>query len=205
MSGGVQGKTHGVGQDIINYLRTIGQYFGITIAVTSGYRDINGQARAMFDNWLKLQRGNVYKKTTLPDNDRKVLDEYYNSCVVAKDDHHKRLIAHQNFLTLAAKTVGTKSQHCKGRAVDIARASLSRSAHSAILWKMREVPEGKRTDICHFECVYNIPPVSISDLKTFENKQHSHHPVHSLHHTAPLARPHHHILPAGNDDFSSVC
>ena len=34
---------------------------------------------------------------------------------------------------------------------------------------MREVPEGKRTDICHFECVYNIPPVSISDLKTFEN------------------------------------
>ena len=62
MSGGVQGKTHGVGQDIINYLKTIGQYFGITIAVTSGYRDINGQARAMFDNWLKLQRGNVYKK-----------------------------------------------------------------------------------------------------------------------------------------------
>jgi hypothetical protein len=108
----------------------------------------------MFNNWLKLERGNVYKKTALPESDRKALDEYYNSCVGAKEDPHKGLVARQDFLALAARTVvGTKSVVGKGRAVDIIRAGMTRSAHAAILLKMTEIPEGNRMDISHFECL----------------------------------------------------
>ena len=59
MAGGVTGKTSGVGSDIIDYLKGVGENYSVTINITSGKRNPEEQGIAMFDNWIKLKRGNV--------------------------------------------------------------------------------------------------------------------------------------------------
>ena len=160
---GVTGKTAGVGKDILDYLEAVADFYGITINVTSGKRSPDEQGKAMFDNWIKLKRGDVYKSTALSDADKKTLDGYY---VTAKEDDKASAAdkkkAEDAFKKLAAEKVGKKSMHATGRAVDVPQAGLSPKAKKAILLVMKEVPEG-RTDIHHFESA-KVPAVT-DDLK----------------------------------------
>jgi hypothetical protein len=222
---GVKGKTTGVGQDIINFLNVVAHHFSIGVSITSGYRDRDAQALAMFKNWLKLGRGSVYKPSTLPAVERKKLDEYYDVCFGTGQSADAVAAAKRSFLELAGKTVGTKSLHSKGRAVDVARGNLSRAAHAAILTKMQEVKEGKRTDICHFQSIQFIPPVSDDDPSVFghhPSSQHArshhhpgaHHPqshnragphAHSLHQTPIRPTLHHQVVLSRDDELACVC
>ena len=204
MTAGVVGKTAGVGQDIIDFLNVVAKHFQVTISVTSGYRDSNAQARAMFDNWLKLARGNVYKKSTLPEKDRKSLDDFFNTAHDAKQADTARAAAKKNFLELAAKTVGNRSAHSKRRAVDVARSSLSHPAHAAILWKMKEVREGNRNDICHFESLHIIPRVTDSDLTAYQKRRQAT-PGSTLHHTQHAPKPQQHVHLHATGDYVCVC
>lgn len=146
---GVTGKTAGVGKDIIDYLQAVGEAFDCTINVTSGLRDADAQASAMFNNWIKLKRGAAYKKTALSEQMRKKLDEYY---VTAKEDKKAdakaKKRAEADFLNLASEV---KSKHNKGRAVDIATSSVNAKVLKVILLEMTEVKEDDRTDIYHVE------------------------------------------------------
>ena len=78
---GLQGNLKGVGADIVGFLTDVATHFNLTIVVTSGYRDAAAQAAAMLGNWKKLKRGMVYAKATLPEEDRKKLDQYYVDAV----------------------------------------------------------------------------------------------------------------------------
>jgi hypothetical protein len=163
--GGVSGKTNGVGKDILDYLEAVAKHYGITIRVTSGKRSPDEQAEAMFDNWIKLKRGDVYKSSTLSANDKKTLDGYYKTAAEEKNASSADVKkAKDEFLKLAAQKVGTKSKHATGRAVDVDTGSVSKSAYKAILLGMEEVPEGGRTDIYHFEKESKVPAVT-ADMK----------------------------------------
>ena len=159
--------------------------------VTSGYRTSLDQALAMYEFWLKLERGNVYKKSTLPERDRKSLDAFFITATDPKKSLDEKSKARRSFINLAVKTVGTKSAHCKGRAVDVARAALSPESHKAILTHMREVKEGKRTDICHFESLATIPKVTGTSFATGATTTHS--ALHSNH--SHLHANHSHLHP----------
>jgi hypothetical protein len=158
---GVTGKTSGVGSDIIDYLDAVGENYSITLNVTSGKRSPEEQGEAMFDNWIKLKRGNVYSSSTLSSSDKKTLDEYY---VTAMEDDKAssadKKKAETEFKKLATEKVGKKTKHASGRAVDVAQSSVSDKAYKAITLQMDEVPEGGRTDIYHFESTSAVPAVT---------------------------------------------
>ena len=158
---GVTGKTSGVGSDIINYLDAVGENYSITLNVTSGKRSPEEQGEAMFDNWIKLKRGNVYSSSALSSSDKKTLDEYY---VTAMEDDKAssadKKKAETEFKKLATEKVGKKTKHASGRAVDVAQSSVSDKAYKAITLQMDEVPEGGRTDIYHFESTSTVPAVT---------------------------------------------
>jgi hypothetical protein len=162
--GGVSGKTNGVGKDILDFLETVAKHYGITIRVTSGKRSPDEQGEAMFDNWIKLKRGDVYKSSTLSANDKKTLDGYYKTAREEKNASSSDIKkAKDEFIKLAAQKVGTKSKHATGRAVDLDTSSVSSGAYKAISLSMEEVPEGGRTDIYHFESESKIPAVTAAD------------------------------------------
>ena len=158
---GVTGKTSGVGSDIIDYLAAVGENYSITLNVTSGKRSPEEQGEAMFDNWIKLKRGNVYSSSALSSSDKKTLDEYY---VTAMEDDKAssadKKKAETEFKKLATEKVGKKTKHASGRAVDVAQSSVSDKAYKAITLHMDEVPEGGRTDIYHFESTSTVPAVT---------------------------------------------
>jgi hypothetical protein len=157
---GITGKIAGVGSDIVEYLRAVGEHYRITIRVTSGKRSPEQQAGAMFDNWIKLKRGGVYNNRTLSLNDRKSLNDSYKT---AKEDDsasdESQEEAETNFKQLAAAKVGKKTKHASGRAVDVAQNGISDKVYAAITLYMDEVDE-KRRDIYHFESVAKVPEVT---------------------------------------------
>jgi hypothetical protein len=157
---GVTGKTSGVGTDIVNFLKAVGENYKITINVTSGKRSPEDQGRAMFDNWIDLKRGDVYRADTLSAADKKKLDDYYKT---AKEDDNAsdadKKKAEADFKKLAAEKVGKKTRHAGGRAVDVAKGSVSDKAYEAITSQMDEVDEN-RPDIYHFESTSTLPAVS---------------------------------------------
>lgn len=155
---GLAGKsTKGVDADIVDYLTAVATYFNITIHVTSGYRSPDGQAKAMFNNWVNLKHGKVYKKTTLPEADRETLDGHWKTAhdKAASADQKKK--AKAEFLTLAKERVGSKSRHTQGKAVDVAQSTITHAVYQAITMRLKEVKEGKRTDIYHFESSGAVP------------------------------------------------
>lgn len=155
-------STTGVGSDIVAYLKAVAEHFNVTLVVTSGFRDAAAQGRAMFDNWIKLQRGLVYAQATLPSDDRKALDDFYNAAHDAKATAQARAQAQSDFLGRACAVVGTKSRHAQGRAVDVAQSSVTQAVYRALTRKMTEVREG-RDDIYHFESVGAVAPVDDAD------------------------------------------
>ena len=158
---GLTGKpTAGVGTDIVSYLTELAAYFDITIHITSAYRDPDGQGKAMYDNWEKLDHGHVYKTSTLPAEDRKKLDSYWKSSRDASKTSAERTKAKSDFLELAKTRVGSKSAHCWGRAVDVSRGGIHHKAYQAITLFLHDVKEGSRTDIYHFESREVVPPVN---------------------------------------------
>jgi hypothetical protein len=160
---GLTGKsTHRVGLDIVNYLDAVARYFGITIRVTSGYRSPDGQAQAMFDNWVKLKHGEVYKVSTLPVSDRSTLNKYWATAHNQTASAQDRTQAKDNFLKLAKDKVGSKSMHTRGRAIDVSRTQISSQVYNAITLRLHEVREGNRTDIYHFESLHLLSPVDES-------------------------------------------
>lgn len=164
MAGGVTGKTSGVGSDIIDFLKAVGENYSVTLNITSGKRSADEQGIAMFDNWIKLKRGDVYSSATLSGDDKKTLDGYYKTAMEdskATDEDKKK--AETEFKKLATEKVGKKSKHTTGRAVDVAQNTVSTKVYNAITSQMDEVPEG-RTDIYHFESVSKVPAVT-DDMK----------------------------------------
>jgi hypothetical protein len=162
--GKVTGKTSGVGKDILDFLDAVAKHYSISINVTSGKRTPEEQGEAMFENWGKLKRGNVYSANTLSTADKKTLNDYYVTAVedkqASRGDQKK---AEDAFKRLAAQKVGNKSKHATGRAVDVAQSTISSNAYKAITSVMKEVPEG-RTDIYHFESDSTLPKVT-ADVK----------------------------------------
>jgi hypothetical protein len=152
-------STAGVGEDIVSYLREAARFFKVTIHVTSGFRSADRQAQAMFDNWIHLERGEVYKKSTLPEADREKLDELFDTAHDVTSTALERHKATTDFLALAKERVGSKSLHTRGRAVDVRRAHIGPGLYKALTLHLQEVKEGKRTDIYHFQSLENVPAV----------------------------------------------
>jgi len=153
-------STKGVGGDIVRYLTEVCKHFNVNIWVTSGYRSPRGQAQAMFNNWIRLRRGRVYSRRTLPEADRKKLDEHYRLARETRDaTASERRTSRKAFLDLAEKKVGRKSRHSTGRAVDVAQAGMTPKVYKAITLYLREVPEGRK-DIYHFESRTRVPAVT---------------------------------------------
>jgi len=155
-------STTGVGNDIVNYLTAVAEHFNVDIVVTSGYRDAAAQAKAMFDNWIKLKRGAVYAVATLPVADRTTLDGHYDKAKDTKATAAERDTAKADFLKLASDVVGTKSKHSSGRALDVAKASVSTKVYNAITRRLTEVDEN-RDDIYHFQSDGAVPTVGEAD------------------------------------------
>ena len=152
-------STVGVGNDIVQYLEGVARHFGVTIRVTSGYRSPDRQAQAMFDNWAKLEHGKVYRASTLPPADRATLDNYWATAHNHQASAQERAQARDDFLALAKDRVGSRSMHTRGRAVDVSRDQINSQVYQAITLRLREVKEGNRTDIYHFESADTVPPV----------------------------------------------
>ena len=165
---GLQGNTDGVGRDIVDYLDAIAKHFKVTLVITSGLRTPSQQASAMFNNWVKLQRGRVYKQETLPEASRQKLDAFYRTSRNTKLSAQARQRAKANFLKLAMEKVGSKSKHSQGRAVDITQASVPAPVLKAITRKMKSVPEGDRKDIYHFESDALIEAIALADLQEWQ-------------------------------------
>lgn len=156
--GKILGETTGVGKDILDYLMGVADHYGLSINITSGRRSPDEQGEAMFDNWIKLKRGNVYKSSTLSNSDKKKLDEFYIKAVEDKKaSSADKKKAENDFKALATDKVGAKSKHASGRAVDVAQRSVTSNAYKAIVQALKEVPEGGRTDIYHFESDSSVP------------------------------------------------
>jgi len=182
MSGLTGVSTRGVGADIVNYLTEVAQFFGIDIRVTSGFRDADAQAKAMFQNWARMKHGAIYKKSTLPEADRLTLNGYWKISQNSKSSEEDKANAEANFLELAKARVGTKSMHSRGRAVDVARLQIDQRVYRAITMQLREVKEGTRHDIYHFESLTIVPTVDEAMKASWRNLENGpHHP-----HQAPL-------------------
>jgi hypothetical protein len=161
---GLTGKpTTGVGADIVAYLKAVAEFFGVTIHVTSGYRTADGQANAMFDNWVKMKHGACYKNTIGHDNWKK-LDDWFNTAADGKAAAKDRDAAKADFLKLAKEKMGSRSRHTTGRALDVAKTGITPAVYKAITMYLHDVPEGKRNDIYHFESVHPVPKVN-ADIK----------------------------------------
>lgn len=146
----------GVGQDILDYVEAVAEFFGDTIVVTSGYRDSERQARAMFDNWTRrLRRGQIYRSSALSPADRETLDQYYR---IARETPSatsaEKAAARQSFLDLASST---QSLHGSGRAIDIDQSSLSPGARQALLLYFRQLEEN---GVLHFESMDQVPAIT---------------------------------------------
>lgn len=165
---GLQGNTDGVGDDIVQFLGAIATFFNATLVITSGFRTPSQQAAAMYKNWLKLQRGAVYSKKTLPEAARRKLDNLYRTSKDGKASPPARQRARTAFLKLAIEQVGGKSMHSKGRAVDMTQASVPSAVFKAVTTRMTRVPEGNRRDIYHFECLAVIPAVTDVDRQAWK-------------------------------------
>lgn len=159
MSGLTGHSTIGVGQDIVNYLDEVARFFGVTIRVTSGYRSPDGQAEAMFDNWVKLDHGKVYKTSTLPPADRSTLDKNWVAAHSHQSSVQEKAKAKADFLKLAKDKVGAKSMHSRGRALDVSQEHINSHVYQAIILQLQEVKEGSRKDIHHFQSPNIVPPV----------------------------------------------
>lgn len=135
----------------------------------------------MWDNWIKLQRGATYSVKTLPAIKQKILNDHYvtfheNKIATASEIGKKieyreataleKQVAKTEFLRIVVETVGNKSKHSSGRAVDLSRVSVPQYAYRAIARRMTEVDE-KRQDIYHFECDTPIPAVSEADIQAW--------------------------------------
>ena len=162
---GLKGNTIGVGHDIIDYLSAVANHFKLTIVITSGYRSADDQASAMYKNWLKLKCGTVYSKKALPEADREQPDAFYKAAMEdPKADSLAKTKGKSGFLALARARLGMRSQHTKGRAVDVTQASVSPAAYRAIILHMKEVKEGNRRDIHHFESATLLQKPSAADM-----------------------------------------
>jgi hypothetical protein len=198
---GLKGKTDKVGQDILDYLTAVAKHYDLTIIVTSGFRDPAGQGQAMFDNWIKLERGGVYHKKALPEADRKTLDGFYKTAKEdQKADETAKKEAEAKFIKLAGDKVGSKSRHSRGRAVDVTTASVPRTAYAAITKRMIEVKEGKRKDIYHFESAKVLAPVTEAEKKLWPKSPAKTAAAPAM--PAVTAAP---IIWAGGDDFPCRC
>jgi hypothetical protein len=153
---GVTGKIDGVGLDIVAYLKAVGEFFGVNILVTSGKRDADTQAQAMFDNWIKLKRGAVYSTLALSLKNRQSMDAYYKIAVESDKSEADKDIAKRKFMEIG-RTV--RSRHMGGRAVDILLSSITKEVQRALLMRLKEVKEGNRTDIIHVESTSPVPAV----------------------------------------------
>jgi hypothetical protein len=161
---GLTGKpTSGVGADIVVYMRAVAEFFGTTIHVTSGYRSADGQALAMFENWVKMKHGACYKNT-IGHNNWKKLDDWFNSAMNEKATAEDRNAAKADFLKLAKDKMGSRSRHTTGRALDVAKNGITPAVYKAITIYLHDVPEGNRNDIYHFESVHQVPEVT-ADIK----------------------------------------
>lgn len=152
-------STQGVGRDIVDYLRAAAEFFGVDVRVTSGYRDADAQAQAMFDNWDKMKHGRVYKTSILSETDRARLDEFWAAARNSKSTAQAQTEAETEFLKLARAKVGMRSMHSRGRAVDVSRAHIDQRVYRAVTMHLHEVQEGDRTDIYHFESAVVVPTV----------------------------------------------
>jgi len=137
-AGTVSGKTTGVDAKLLAVLEKVAKKHKIGIYVTSGKRTADQQASAMWNNWVKLKRGDVYKASVLSAETKKKLDGHFNQ---AKK---------KEFLNLVKDKFGCKSRHCTGKAVDIRKSGITDAAYKDILKELKEVDE-KRKDIYHFE------------------------------------------------------
>ena len=160
----------GVGKDIVTYLTEVAKHYNTTIKITSGKRTAEAQGIAMFDNWIKLKRGKVYKTSSLSASDRTKLNKYYKT---AKEDRtadaNAKKEAEKQFKKLASDKVGKKSQHVKGRAVDVTQSSVKSKVYKAITVKMKEIKEG-RQDIYHFQSTAKIGAVTDEIKKSWPKK-----------------------------------
>ena len=147
----------GVGEDIIQYLEELSNFFTTKLIITSGYRSPARQAAAMFDNWLKLDRGKVYSRFSLSPQNRARLDELWNLVHAEPgsgdagemiEAERRRLAAKDEFMAIASTV---PSLHGKGRAVDMSRIGIDSAILKAILLLMEEKKEGNRRDIHHFQ------------------------------------------------------
>jgi len=168
MAGLIGASVVGVGRDIVNYLTEAAVFFRATIVVTSGYRSPDGQAQAMLNNWVKLEHGRVYKPVTLPEVDRAKLDKLFQDLHQASLHAKDKEQAKAEFLKLAKERVGSKSLHTQGRAIDVARASITPQLYKAITLSMQEVHEGKRHDIYHFQSMPTIPQVDAATKEKWQ-------------------------------------
>jgi uncharacterized protein YcbK (DUF882 family) len=185
MSGLSGVSTHGVGHDLVKYLAEVAHFFGITIRVTSGYRSPDSQAEAMFNNWVHLDHGKVYKVTTLPAEDRIKLDQYWTTAHSPTANAQQKAKAKADFLELAKAKVGSKSMHTRGRAIDVSREHIDQKVYRAITMHLHDVREGKRTDIYHFESLHTVPPVDQATKAKWQaiknGTHHTHPPPHPPH------------------------
>jgi hypothetical protein len=147
--GGVSGDITGVNKDIIDYVRAVGVYYGANIVVTSGYRDPERQAQAMFGNWLKLNRGEVYKEDHLPVETRKKMNDAYKIAEESpKATDSEKAEAKNKFIELGKTIPG---YHTQGRAIDISRGSLPENAKQALDKELKQVQENDNISIWHYQ------------------------------------------------------
>jgi hypothetical protein len=166
---GLAGKsTSGVGADVVAYLKAVADFFGVTIWVTSGYRSADGQAQAMFDNWVQMKHGACYK-STIGQAQWKKLDDWFITAHDGKATSKDRDTAKADFLKLAKATMGSRSRHTSGRALDVAKSGISPAIYKAITLHLHEVKEGNRKDIYHFESIAQVPDVDAQTKAAWES------------------------------------
>jgi len=147
--GGVTGNTSDVNQDIVDYVRAVGEYYGINIVVTSGYRDPTHQANVMFNSWIKLNRGEVYKEDHLPSVTKRKMNVAYKIAVeTPKATAAEKAEARAKFIELGKAVPGYHTQH---RALDIARKGLPDKAKQALDMELKQVKESNNDSIWHYQ------------------------------------------------------
>ena len=139
---------------LINYLIAAGDFFGATLVVTSGLRDVYQQSDSMWNNWDAI----MDKKSTLHyiylEQNPKVKAQLNEFC--AKGD--------KNSFTSRIKEIGKDiSRHLVGEAVDI-KLETDHRIIDALRKGLHFIDERKSdgTPICkHFD-LRNIKPISVA-------------------------------------------
>jgi len=163
----VTGKTDGVAKDIIDYLTEIAKFYATEIKIHSGKRTPSESANAVFNNWTNnLNRGQIYVVDTLPPDKRSELDNCYKTAKEdpkAKTSEKKK--AEEDFLKTAAETIGMKTLHYKGRAVDILKSNLTND-------KMREaIKKAPMSELLEPGCYHYQSPSAIGAVTEDKKKQ----------------------------------